>query len=1716
MTQPPFPGNDFFDQIDSVARNLTGNAYRLKRDDPTAPQKFTEFIAQSEQEFNATQPQAAPQSFRDFERGGFVPPEVAEARLQDPDWTASQAQAPFVDPDMDPNAFRNVMFGLNPIGGSAINLLTPREGGGNRVFTPQVPEGFFGSEENLGRLFPVTEAAREITSPFDVLTSAALAGLGPAASAALQGTNRAGRVAAKFVDPITRGGLGRRLAAETGVNLGATFGALEAPKLLPEDAPMGAKIAASLAGGLAGGVGSIGAINAPRIGGAAKSAAGDAIPAVRRELERIGNPPRVSLEDIANESVLPPRQRKITGTRPGEIEYTRGEFIPIDDPRVAPADGAYNNFFSNPRNVGLRVYYETVSGNIRRATIGADGTLIPLPNRHSGAVPNWWTIEKNRPISRGKRALVERIGLEMRKPDAGGMPEDVGDVAEIFIRSLPDEVVEDLGSSYFRMKAFDFGGAQPSAGFYDTDDGLINIALGALDNSVQPERIIPHEVVHHLKQFITDDEHAQFLDLYKRDLASGGDDMVRRADEIIAETGQNVKPRRLATPEEVELVRNAYRFRSFDEFFAEVLTDKVLRDIYERSLPNPERAAFRKILDKVKDFGVALYNVYIKRQKPDIAERVYQRFVLGNVDVTRRQEFTEGILRQAADEPAAAGDAISSGRLFQSGFGATYLDDFEKGMRTVPLPQGVSESDRLTGQQFVAAMRKTPRELSDLELASVYEEAGRIANDPMQGAIGEQVLSRLNPVISERVASGNLARAEGTSILRGYRLTEKSTKTVGATRQPTAAPRGAVDLNEKLAPDPTIKNPDVFSPQGQAQIGEQIPRYWYHHRLENVPIPEDGGINATRIRQPQAADAFRGNYAEGEYIWLSPQVIRGRTPEESLLIDISKLDNNEIRLTGQAEGNILHRGKIPKAALVDPPTTQARQADAAPRVTPEQQAIIDDVGTGRPADTPNVARLREEGVINRNTENLQVNDARRVAQNHDLPTDPDLMQAAAQRAIERQGESVTAVDKIVEFIRAAKDAVQISAAETSRLRRLGTRLGRRRARGISDPARQARAFRSGQAGQRRSREVFEPLIDPETRVFGEVGSRLPEDVSNLAPTEAAARIGITGDDLRSLYDAIAAKWPIGGGREWAHHNAQVGLTKALLGDVPTDSELRLLREVFGKKIVKELVSRKPGRGRELLFDLVFLLGKTLRSSFDASAPLRQLVVFTVNPRRIKQSAPTIKRMFQVGFTKGDPQKLADQFNDELVNPAKNRHANRLLKLDVDPLDTDVPGGNKRIILHDVSETGAIEFTDKEEIYMSSISAMLPEFGSDVRKLKEFKRKSLQRLGAAPTPVRLGIKAVTYPIRVVGRGIRRSELMFGTAINQMRMRVAGATLDNWDEAAREASRQGVPNPVEQESVDTLIDAVNVFTGRGNLPAFLTGRQGSRWLAAIFWAPKLAVSRFQAPLIGVRGLGELGLSGMARVTKASPDSLLSRVANSPGARARKEMAKDLVAFVTTGTTILAALEKFGVAEVETDPRSSDFGKGRIGNTRFDFWGGYQQPARYVWQAATGTQKRLSGENKGELVRLGAFNATKEEEAARAKRTGKPTPPPDRMNLLFRFVQSKASPGIPALIANEMRGQTFVGDALNEQAALFGEDFGPTVSVREREAIQQLLPLFGIDIVEAIEEQGVILGLALGGSAGLGVGTATFDTEGEGLGRFDNVTTPAGGGDPWWYKR
>lgn len=131
---------------------------------------------------------------------------------------------------------------------------------------------------------------------------------------------------------------------------------------------------------------------------------------------------------------------------------------------------------------------------------------------------------------------------------------------------------------------------------------------------------------------------------------------------------------------------------------------------------------------------------------------------------------------------------------------------------------------------------------------------------------------------------------------------------------------------------------------------------------------------------------------------------------------------------------------------------------------------------------------------------------------------------------------------------------------------------------------------------------------------------------------------------------------------------------------------------------------------------------------------------------------------------------------------------------------------------------------------------------------------------------------------------------------------------------------------EEEVKALNFFVDVSTGRGHLGDF--ERYGPM-LSGIFFSPRWFVSRFQsgaAPVIFARA----GANETAKLA-----------------------ATDLARFVGAGLFLTGIAAGSG-ARVEQDPRSSDFGKIRIGNTRFDFWGGFQQDARYITQLITGERK------------------------------------------------------------------------------------------------------------------------------------------------------------------
>ena len=163
------------------------------------------------------------------------------------------------------------------------------------------------------------------------------------------------------------------------------------------------------------------------------------------------------------------------------------------------------------------------------------------------------------------------------------------------------------------------------------------------------------------------------------------------------------------------------------------------------------------------------------------------------------------------------------------------------------------------------------------------------------------------------------------------------------------------------------------------------------------------------------------------------------------------------------------------------------------------------------------------------------------------------------------------------------------------------------------------------------------------------------------------------------------------------------------------------------------------------------------------------------------------------------------------------------------------------------------------------------------------------------------------------GIKWAERTYVTFLNQMRFNVFQSTVKKWQEHGRTFEKY----PQDYKAYARWI---NYMTGRGALGKKL-GWLGPE-LNAIFFSPRYRISRIQIPY----SVGRAAVKGQGYVLK--------------------EQAKDLVAAVGTGLTILTLASLAG-HDVEDDPRSADWGKIKIKGTktRIDMWAGMQQPARTV---------------------------------------------------------------------------------------------------------------------------------------------------------------------------
>lgn len=268
------------------------------------------------------------------------------------------------------------------------------------------------------------------------------------------------------------------------------------------------------------------------------------------------------------------------------------------------------------------------------------------------------------------------------------------------------------------------------------------------------------------------------------------------------------------------------------------------------------------------------------------------------------------------------------------------------------------------------------------------------------------------------------------------------------------------------------------------------------------------------------------------------------------------------------------------------------------------------------------------------------------------------------------------------------------------------------------------------------------------------------------------------------------------------------------------------------------------------------------------------------------------------------------------------------------------------------------------------------------------------------------------------GVAASQRAYVTFLNVLRA-------DSFDTMAATLSATGEPTLKEAQAIATFI---NEATGRGSLGI----EKGSVALNTVFFAPKYTASRFQLlfghPLWG----GTIST--------------------------RKMIAKEYARYLV-GLAAVYVLGWLAGGDPEDDPRSSDFGKLRFGDTRIDPLSGISQTAVLVGRLTTGeTKSATTGKVspiRGADVPYGGVTV------------------PD---VVARFLRSKLSPtlGIPL---DMVSGENVVGEEVN------------LASMPLRTVAQVLMPLQFQDIYDAAKEQGLPPATAMSVLSIFGMGLQTY---------------------------
>lgn len=241
--------------------------------------------------------------------------------------------------------------------------------------------------------------------------------------------------------------------------------------------------------------------------------------------------------------------------------------------------------------------------------------------------------------------------------------------------------------------------------------------------------------------------------------------------------------------------------------------------------------------------------------------------------------------------------------------------------------------------------------------------------------------------------------------------------------------------------------------------------------------------------------------------------------------------------------------------------------------------------------------------------------------------------------------------------------------------------------------------------------------------------------------------------------------------------------------------------------------------------------------------------------------------------------------------------------------------------------------------------------------------------------------------------------------------------------------GVRITENPETMKDLAKVIGAATGRGTLGS---AEGAARSLATVMFSPRWLASRFETlfnPL-----------------TKSGP--------------ARVEAIKALGSLMGTSVAVLGMLKMAG-ADVETDPRSSDFGKAKFGNTRFDMTGGLSPIITLLSRLGTLSTKSSTTGAVRSLI-SGDYGAQ------------------SGLDVITSFLTNKTAPAA-SIVRDILKGEDFEG----EPVRLNDPDFIKYLSE------QLFVPLFASDTLEAFNDAsgGALIGSMTIPASLFGIGVSTY---------------------------